>query len=128
MARPCASLFQKDFDFLLDDQIANFDVNSIPDDSPTGKILEIDLEYPSHLHDVHSDFPLCPQAIMILPDDLSPYTKCLASKLNIKPGKCNKLIYDLRGKERYALHYRNLKLYTRLGMIVTKIHRIISFK
>ena len=123
----CESLPEKDFDFLLDDQIANFDVNSIPDDSTTGYILEVDMDYPNHFHDVHSDFPLCPQAFAVNPDDLSSYTKSLASKLDIKPGKCNKLISDLRSKQRYALHYRNLKLYMRLGMVVTKIHRIISF-
>ena len=123
----CESLPEKDFDFLLDDQIANFDVNSIPNDSTTGYILEVDMDYPNLLHDVHSDFPLCPQAFAVNPDDLSPYTKSLASKLDIKPGKCNKLISDLRSKQRYALHYRNLKLYMRLGMVATKIHLIISF-
>ena len=118
---------ERDFDFLLEDQIVNFDVNTIPDDSPTGYILKVDTDYPNHLHDVHSDFLLCPQSLEVNPDDLSPYTKSLASKLGIKPGKCNKLISDLRSKERHVLYYRNLKLYTRLGMVVTKIHRIISF-
>ena len=123
----CEPLPERDFDFLLEDQIINFDVNTIPDDSPTGYILEVDIDYPSHLHGVHSDFPLCPQSLEVNPDDLSPYTKFLASKLGIKPGKCNKLIANLHSKGRYVLHYRNLKLYTRLGMVVTKIHRIISF-
>ena len=123
----CEALPEKDFDFLLDDQIANFDVNSIPDDSTTGYILEVDMDYPNHLHDGHSDFPLCSQAFAVNPVDLYPYTKSLASKLDIKPGKCNKLISDIRSKQRYALHYRNLKLYMRLGMVVAKIHRIISF-
>ena len=100
----CEPLPEKDFDFLPVEQIANFDVNSIPDDSPTGYILEVDVDYPNHLHDMHSDFPLCPQALVVNPYDLSPYMKFLASKLNIRPGKCNKLISDLRSKKRYALH------------------------
>ena len=123
----CESLPEKDFDFLLDDQIANFDVSSIADDSTSGYILEVDMDYPNHLHYVHSDFPLCPHAFAVNPNYLSPYTKSLASKLDIKPGKCNKLISNLRSKQRYALHYRNLKLYMRLSMVVAKIHRIISF-
>ena len=94
----CESLSEKHFDFLLDDQIANFDVNSLPEDSTTGYILEDDMDYPNLLHDVHSDFSLCPQAFVVNPDDLSPYTKSLESKLDIKPGKCNKLILDLRSK------------------------------
>ena len=56
----CEPLLEKDFDFLLKDQIANFDINSILDDSPTGYILEVDIDYPSHLHDIHSDFSLFP--------------------------------------------------------------------
>ena len=31
-----------------------------PDDSPIGFILEVDLHYPEHLHDLHADFPLAP--------------------------------------------------------------------
>ena len=123
----CEPLLEKDFNFLPDDQIINFDVHTIPDDSPIGYILEVDIDYPSHLHDMHSDFPLCPQALVVNPNKLSPYTKSLANKLDIKPSKCNKLISNLHSKERYALHYKNMKLYTRLGMVVTKIHRIISF-
>lgn len=34
------------------------DVCSIPDDNPVGYFLEVDLEYPSSIHDSHSDYPL----------------------------------------------------------------------
>ena len=102
------SLFQKrDFDFLPEDHIANFDVNSISDDSPMGYILEVDIDYPSHLHDVQSDFPLCPKSLAVISDVLSPYTKSLASKLDFKPRKCKKLISDLHSKNRYIMHYKN---------------------
>ena len=39
-----------------------------------------------------------------------------------------KLTPNLRDKEKYTVHYRNLKLYTQLGMRVTKIHRVLSFE
>ena len=36
------------------------EILNTPDDSPIGFILEVDLLYPEHLHDLHADFPLAP--------------------------------------------------------------------
>ena len=38
-----------------------------------------------------------------------------------------KLIPNLKDKTKYIVHYRNLKLYTSLGMVVKKIHSILAF-
>ena len=46
------------FDWMIEEQISNLDVTSLPNDSDTGYILEVDLEYPKTLHDSHSDYPL----------------------------------------------------------------------
>ena len=35
---------------------------------------------------------------------------------------------NLQDKSNYVVHYENLKLYTSLGMIVKKVHRVIKFK
>jgi hypothetical protein len=70
---------------------------------------------------------LAPEAFVIKPEHLSPYSRQLAEKLNVKPGNCQKLVSSLHHKERYVIHYRNLKMYVRLGMRVTKIHRVMSF-
>ncbi|XP_011859937.1 PREDICTED: uncharacterized protein LOC105557333 [Vollenhovia emeryi] len=41
--------------------VTDFNVNTIASDSSTGYILEVDLEYPQHLHDAHApDLPFCP--------------------------------------------------------------------
>ena len=29
---------------------------------------------------------------------------------------------------KYAVHYRNLKLYLQFGLVVTKVHRVLAFK
>ena len=37
-----------DFRFLTPDEISKFDLMSVADDSPTGYIIDCDLEYPSY--------------------------------------------------------------------------------
>ncbi|XP_050505347.1 uncharacterized protein LOC126883727 [Diabrotica virgifera virgifera] len=37
--------------------VKDIDVMSVPDDSPVGYMLQVDLDYPRQLHDLHSDFP-----------------------------------------------------------------------
>ena len=39
-----------------------------------------------------------------------------------------KLTPNLSDKSKYVVHYRNLKLYTQLGMAVTRIHRVFQFQ
>ena len=39
-----------------------------------------------------------------------------------------KLICDWTDKKNYLIHYRMLKVYLRHGMIVDKVHEIISFR
>ena len=41
---------------------------------------------------------------------------------------CKKLICDWTDKKNYLVHYRMLKFYVKHGMIVEKVHEVISFK
>ena len=118
---------QKNFKWVTDDSIKNFDVSVVSDDSDTGYILEVDLEYPKELHDLHSDYPLAPENVTVTEDMLSPYSKDMLTTLGMKPANVPKLIPNLRNKEKYILHYRNLKQYLSLGLKLTKIHRILTF-
>ena len=71
-------------------------------------ILEVDLTYPEELHDLHNDYPLCPERV-----------EC---DKGVK-----KLIPNLRHKNNYVVHYKTLMQYLNLGMELKKIHRGIKF-
>ena len=101
---------------------------SINNKSSIGYFLEIDLEYPDELHELHNDFPLAPEKFAVSSDILSNYCKKIADKYEIKVGDVKKLISNLGNKTNYVVHYRNLQLYLSLGMKLTKIHRVLKFK
>ena len=117
-----------EFHWLTDEQISQFCVNDISDDSEIGYILDVDLEYPTELHDSHSDYPLAPESMTVENEMLSPFSKELKEKLQIKGQPASKLIPNLYDKTNYITHYTNLKFYLQQGMVLKKIHRIIQFK
>ena len=45
-----------------------------------------------------------------------------------KPPQVKKLIQTLFEKQFYTLHYQTLKLYFELGLVATKLHRVLSFR
>ncbi|XP_071578660.1 uncharacterized protein [Temnothorax nylanderi] len=101
------SLPYANFQWLDDPE--NFDVTTVPADSDIGYILEVDLEYPPNLHDVHADLPLCPTR-------------------DKPPGKRQeKLLATLYDKSRYVTHYQNLQQCLRLGLRLTRVRGVLRF-
>jgi len=113
-----------EFRFLNENEMENFKLMDIAPDSETGYIIECDLQYPAHLHDAHSDYPLAPEHINITKEMLSPFAQSFVPD-NWKP--TSKLSPNLMDKTKYTCHYRNLQMYVEHGLIVGKIHRILSF-
>ena len=114
-----------DFKWLTEREMQTFDVMTVDDEAEIGYILEVDLEYPTKLHDLHSDYPLAPEKIEIAPEMLAPYQQHLKEELSYKPAKVQKLVPNLWNKDKYPIHYGNLKLYLTLGMKLKKIHRVL---
>lgn len=83
-------------------RIKSFDCNS-----DTSYILEVDVEYPENLHDLHNDYPFLPE------------------KLNV--GKSERLCATLYDKKNYVVHIKNLKQALRHGLKLKKVHRALKF-
>ena len=115
------------FRWMTQKQIDMTDLAKYNEDSKKGLILEVDLEYPKELHDLHNDYPLGPEKVKVTKDMLLEYSKRIADKFNISTGLVHKLIPTLNNKEKYVLHHRNLQLYTDLGLKVTQVHRVLEF-
>ena len=92
-----------EFKWMSESELQNW--NNLGDGK--GCILEVDLEYPKHLHDVHNEYPLAPERLRV--------------------NKVDKLIPNLNNKEKYVIHHKNLKQYLDLGLKLTKIHRGVKF-
>lgn len=69
-----------------DEEIKNFDVTKIPMEGQKGYSLEVDLEYPSQLHDSHNCYPLAPEHKVVQDIDLSPYSQELWEELHATDG------------------------------------------
>ena len=89
---------------------------NIKRNSSTGYILEVDLEYPQKLHDIHNDYPLAPEKINIPKEWLSDYCLKIANVHNITIGSVKKLVLNLINKNSYKIHYRNLQQCVELGI------------
>ncbi|CAH2988204.1 unnamed protein product [Chilo suppressalis] len=90
--------------------------------SDVGYILEVDIDYPDFLHDLHSDFPFFP------------------IKKNVDGNNYKLLVADLGKRKRYVVHYLYLQLLeeqfneqlkakklSKPPKLITKIHRILKF-
>ena len=72
-----------------------------------GYIFEVDLEYPKELWKSHNDYPLAPE--------------------RVKVDGVEKLICHFKPRLNYVVHYVNLRQYLEMGMVLTAVHKAISF-
>ena len=73
----------------------------------TGCFVEVDLEYPDRLHDLHDMYPLAPEPMDITDNMVSQTSRDLAS------GQIGgrKLVLHLGPRRHHICHIRNLQFY-----------------
>lgn len=119
----------KNFEWLSSEELREFDYMSVDTNGDRGYILEVDLLYPQKLHFEHNDYPLAPYSGVIEYSDLSCYSKdAYLSSTGKTDYKSSKLLTSFEPKRNYVVHIKNLVLYTQLGMVCTKIHRVLKFR
>ena len=72
-----------------------------------GYFLEVGIQYPKKLHELHNDS-------LILPE-------------RMKIEKVERLFINLNDKYEYVIHIRNLKQALNDGLVLKKVHRVIKF-
>ena len=82
-------------------------IKSYNENSDIGYFLEVDVEYPKRLFNLHKDLPFL--------------------RKREKIDKCKKLISSIEDKERYVVHIRALKQALNHGLKLKKVHRVIQF-
>ena len=83
-------------------------VDMLSSEKNYGYLLEVDVNYPEKLHDLHNDIPFM----------------CRKMKVN----GVEKLIPNLCNKRKYIVHIRALKQALDHGLLLEKIHRCIRFR
>ena len=77
------------------------------EESNAGYFLEVDIQYPEKLHEIHNDLPFLPE--------------------RMKTEKVEMLVTNLHDKTEYIIYIRSLKQALNHGLILKKVHRVIKF-
>ena len=69
------------FRWMTEKQKLKVNLAACTEERKKGMILEVDLEYPKELHEVHNDYPLAAKKMKVTKEMLSPYCKIFRSSL-----------------------------------------------
>ena len=93
------------------DDISKIDEDFVKDydkNDNKGYILDVDVDYPSKLQNLHSDLPFLPERMII--------------------DNTKKLVCNLNDKKNYIVHINVLKQALDHGLKLRKVHRVIEFE
>ena len=95
------------------------------DYAENGYFVEVHLKYPNEIKHKTRNFCLAPENKKVDENKFTEYMNEIKPK-DYRP--TTKLILDYSDKKKYLVHYRLLKFYVKMGMIVEKVHKVIQFK
>ena len=95
--------WEEDLSMFTPDFIKNYN-----DNSDIGYLFYVDITYPHTLRDKHSDLPFLPDRMLV--------------------NKVNKLICSEYDKTNYSVHILALQQALKHGLILKKVHKVISFR
>ena len=87
------------FKWLTEKQLDKIMCKTILPDNKKGYKLEVDLEYPEELHELHNDYPLAAEEMKVTHDMLSPYCRNIQEQFGITIGQVAKLLPTLVTKK-----------------------------
>ena len=113
---------------LSDDDVKSFNLDATTKSNNYGYILEVDLQYPEHLHDAHSDYPLAAENFLIIQDMLSPTmhhspTNTFSAKNYHQTRMTKRNMYYITKLCTTSLHHENLWFYLRHGYHILKFRQ-----
>ena len=77
------------------------------EENDKGYFLEVNVQYPEKIHDIHYNLPFLPERMKI--------------------EKVEKLVANLHDKTEYVMHIRNLKQTLNHGLVLEKVYIVIKF-
>ena len=100
-----------DFKWVKQEELSKFNedfIKNYDENSNKGYFLEVDIDYPKELFNLHKDLPFLPES----------------KKIN----KVEKLICDIEDKKKYVIDIRALRQALNHGLRLRKVHRTIQLK
>ena len=82
-------------------------IKNYSEECDEGYFIEVDVQYPEKLSELHNDLPFLPERMKI--------------------EKIEKFVKNLHDKTEYVIHIRNLKQALNHGLILKNVHRVIIF-
>lgn len=115
------------YKFFTPDETSNFSLSDIKNED-THYILCVDLLYVDSIKEATKYFPLCPSRTQQIKNTLQNYNLHASTTLsNDKTMGTGKVVLDQRNKTKVWLGHKNLLLFVKMGMELTKIHNVISY-